>query len=718
MHWYLRAFKKYATFRGRAQRAEFWWFSFFYWAIAFIPLFLAAMVGAILNVDSDTVSTWFSLAFVVYWLASIVPVTALYVRRLHDLGRTGWWALLTYVPFISIVFFILLCCLPGQQGANTYGDDPRAADDNEAEIVGPLHERMRDFMRVASRLFAKNTTMLLALYFTFLAIPVIFNAILVYQQLPDTVAAAKDPSATFGTGMWQVITSFFQPIKAGSDDYLSWAFSSMFEALVVPFACAAIVVATLDLIDAGRIRFLECCRRVLSRWLTLAQFGILWFIALAIVRAGMYTFIGVVPYLAPAWLKYAVVGGFLIALVLGYALQSLAFMAALVSIVVNDIDPLRAAGFGLWFGMRYVHKLTIMAGILGRDVRPLIRHDGVAIQRHEIGAYGIDARCGLSDYDLSVYFVHLSAAGACVRRASELCGLSEVVTSDRFGRVVPGRLRGDMAKKESWDTLWAAERGVLYERLKEQAVLTRGIDRRVSEQHRLAARTLLGWLPLVIIIFWTTFILSKAVTFTRNDQPPSFAVAAYGKRDDLIVRFQGSPRAVDLEILIPSSISRVVVGNVSGGTACRWSRIDGQAAPIPASASAFSYADMMSDTGGDVTGRSVAITFPGTAYEEAPLYGRETPFVSVICHTEWQPLRVDSTSYAMVIVNDDVTSAHRPAGTTQLPVDVYSPETEDVVSPRSREGSRKAKITELPLQTISSPWIGNLLGTLRLGTSS
>ncbi|PPC94807.1 MAG: hypothetical protein CTY33_02650 [Methylotenera sp.] len=81
-------FQKYADFSGRAKRPEFWWFALF--------TFLASMI---LGVVSSMLSGLFSLAV-------IVPSLAVGARRLHDIGRSGWWQLIWLVPVIGWIIMI------------------------------------------------------------------------------------------------------------------------------------------------------------------------------------------------------------------------------------------------------------------------------------------------------------------------------------------------------------------------------------------------------------------------------------------------------------------------------------------------------------------------------------------------------------------------------------------------------------------------------------
>ena len=95
-------FSKYATFTGRASRSEYWYFYLFY--------IIAYIVGMI--VDASAGSQFIQYLFILpLWL----PLLAAGVRRLHDVGKSGWFVL---VPFYNLV----LLCTPSNPGTNTYGD--------------------------------------------------------------------------------------------------------------------------------------------------------------------------------------------------------------------------------------------------------------------------------------------------------------------------------------------------------------------------------------------------------------------------------------------------------------------------------------------------------------------------------------------------------------------------------------------------------------------
>jgi uncharacterized membrane protein YhaH (DUF805 family) len=120
---YTTPWKKYATFSGRASLGEYWTFVLINVAI-FLVLFIAALV-VVVNSAPGQASPLLLLPSGVFVLATVIPHVAALVRRLHDAGQSGVWALLVVVPLASLVV-LALSLLSGTVGPNEYGQDPRA----------------------------------------------------------------------------------------------------------------------------------------------------------------------------------------------------------------------------------------------------------------------------------------------------------------------------------------------------------------------------------------------------------------------------------------------------------------------------------------------------------------------------------------------------------------------------------------------------------------
>jgi uncharacterized membrane protein YhaH (DUF805 family) len=126
-------FKNYANFEGRARRAEYWYFYLCY-MLLFIPPYAFFIVGAFQESMPLMVVSGIVLAIIV--LALLIPTLAVYVRRLHDTGKSGWYFLLNFIPLVSLVVFIFTL-LESDKFTNKYGKDPKNPDqDDELNKIG------------------------------------------------------------------------------------------------------------------------------------------------------------------------------------------------------------------------------------------------------------------------------------------------------------------------------------------------------------------------------------------------------------------------------------------------------------------------------------------------------------------------------------------------------------------------------------------------------
>ena len=99
MDFYIDAFRKYAQFEGKATRQQYWMFVLinFFIGIGF------GFVGALLKTE---------LLYSLYSLAVFIPSLAISIRRLHDINKSGWWILISLVPLIGWIWFIILMAQP------------------------------------------------------------------------------------------------------------------------------------------------------------------------------------------------------------------------------------------------------------------------------------------------------------------------------------------------------------------------------------------------------------------------------------------------------------------------------------------------------------------------------------------------------------------------------------------------------------------------------
>ena len=96
----------YFRFSGRIPRATYW--------LASIPIALIAVVA-----QMEDEHDW----SILLWLGIIWPMLAIYAKRWHDRDKSGWWTLITLVPFVGPIWALVECgFLPGTVGQNRFGD--------------------------------------------------------------------------------------------------------------------------------------------------------------------------------------------------------------------------------------------------------------------------------------------------------------------------------------------------------------------------------------------------------------------------------------------------------------------------------------------------------------------------------------------------------------------------------------------------------------------
>lgn len=110
----------YANFDGRARRKEFWYFVLANIAISIIFSVLAGIFATF----SSTLATIIYIIYGIVALGLIIPGIAVGVRRLHDTNKSGWFLLLSVVPFGNL-YLLYLYVLEGDKYDNTYGADPK-----------------------------------------------------------------------------------------------------------------------------------------------------------------------------------------------------------------------------------------------------------------------------------------------------------------------------------------------------------------------------------------------------------------------------------------------------------------------------------------------------------------------------------------------------------------------------------------------------------------
>lgn len=113
------AFDSYCRFQGRSSRSEYWWWVLF---VAILS-FCIGIIEGILGFSMTAVRTTSGILSLVLFL----PGLGLSVRRLHDIGKSGWWILLGFIPVVGAIILIIWFARNSEMTENHYGPVPNMA---------------------------------------------------------------------------------------------------------------------------------------------------------------------------------------------------------------------------------------------------------------------------------------------------------------------------------------------------------------------------------------------------------------------------------------------------------------------------------------------------------------------------------------------------------------------------------------------------------------
>jgi uncharacterized membrane protein YhaH (DUF805 family) len=112
MHWYLQALKKYVDFQGRARRKEYWYFTLFNALVAIVLFGIGTQLSFV------------TVLYYAYSLLVFIPGLAVCVRRLHDMGKSGYWLFIVLLPILGWLALLYFQVQPSQPNENAYGAVP------------------------------------------------------------------------------------------------------------------------------------------------------------------------------------------------------------------------------------------------------------------------------------------------------------------------------------------------------------------------------------------------------------------------------------------------------------------------------------------------------------------------------------------------------------------------------------------------------------------
>ena len=119
-------FSKYADFDERASRSEYWFFTLFIYLV-YIVLYAVTFWIVISTLPEEGTAKFLISIPVIWGFATLIPHLAVGVRRLHDIGKSGWWLLIMLTGIGGIVLIIWFCT----EGGKKYRPSTTRRDDDE-----------------------------------------------------------------------------------------------------------------------------------------------------------------------------------------------------------------------------------------------------------------------------------------------------------------------------------------------------------------------------------------------------------------------------------------------------------------------------------------------------------------------------------------------------------------------------------------------------------
>lgn len=115
---------KYSDFNGRARRKEYWM-----WTLSVTIIFIFAMImDNLLGLNFELMGQdlGYGWIYLVAGIAHLIPGLAVVVRRLHDVGKSGWFYFIVLIPIIGILWLLILLCTDGKKEDNKWGTNPKS----------------------------------------------------------------------------------------------------------------------------------------------------------------------------------------------------------------------------------------------------------------------------------------------------------------------------------------------------------------------------------------------------------------------------------------------------------------------------------------------------------------------------------------------------------------------------------------------------------------
>lgn len=108
-------------------------FTLFHFFAVIILVFADLLLGTTIGEGDSEMG----ILYLVYVLLSLIPYLAVTVRRLHDIGKSGWWYFIGIIPIIGAIWLLVLLCMEGEPKTNKWGDNPKGIGNHkEIDFIG------------------------------------------------------------------------------------------------------------------------------------------------------------------------------------------------------------------------------------------------------------------------------------------------------------------------------------------------------------------------------------------------------------------------------------------------------------------------------------------------------------------------------------------------------------------------------------------------------
>ena len=188
IQWFFKALRQYADFNGRARRKEYWMFVLFNMIFAFAWTVLLMIIFALTNsgYSSSVSEITVDIVYLSYGFLLMLPSLALAVRRLHDVGKSGWMLFIALIPLVGGIWLLVLMLTDGQEENNEYGSNPKTSPE-------PFSDRSKLKSAGITLIVASVAALILTIFFSWI-FPIIHQRtsimLSIYALIPNILAFA------------------------------------------------------------------------------------------------------------------------------------------------------------------------------------------------------------------------------------------------------------------------------------------------------------------------------------------------------------------------------------------------------------------------------------------------------------------------------------------------------------------------------------------------